>query len=124
MVQYKLRILPDNSYERHSRQPYWEITEGIYVPPQWKDVPSCILDEWLLLMPEQNQLVVIGGTEYSLQDDLLLPFGQQSCFILTEDDVRTQQNRRHQSERSNAEALRFARYRRNRPRRLEFNIRP
>lgn len=121
MVQYNLIITPDNSYKRHGRKPYWEITTGVNVPPQWKDVPSCILDEWVSLIPEQTEQAIIGGTKYSLQDDLLLPEGQQSCFILTEHDVHIQQHRR---QRPDLEISRIALRQPRRPRRLELNLRP
>lgn len=123
MVQYKLIITPDNSYKTHGREPYWEITAGINVPPQWKDVPGCILEEWLSLIPEPTEQATIGGTKYSLQNDLLLPKGQLSYFILTEHDIHIQENRRQHPERFDLESSRVERQQHSRPRSLELNRR-
>lgn len=87
MVQYKLIITPDNSYRWHGNHPYWRIAPGLNVPPQWRDVPTCIQEEWLKKIPDQFETVEMGGTKYTLMDDLLLPVGQHPRYILTESDI-------------------------------------
>lgn len=87
MVQYQLILFPDESYTRHSKAPYWPIVPGVNVPPQWKDVPTCIQEEWIKQLPEEGKTATIGGTEYTLEGDLLLPKGQSSHYVLTEADA-------------------------------------
>lgn len=87
MVQYTLIITVDNSYAKHSKQHYWAIVPGIHVPPEWKDVSACILEEWVKKIPDEGERATIGGAVYLLEDDLLLPVGQKSHFIMTEDDA-------------------------------------
>lgn len=91
MVQYKLIITPDNSSEKHSNHPYWAITPHVNVPPEWKDVPTCIQEEWLQKIPNQNETAIIGGTNYTLKKNLLLPVGQHPRYILTENEVLIQE---------------------------------
>lgn len=87
MVQYQLIILPDESYKRHSRAPYWPIIPGVNVPPQWRDVPTCIQKEWIQQLPEEGKTATIGGTLYTLEGDLLLPKGQSSHYVMSENDA-------------------------------------
>lgn len=91
MVQYKLIIKPDNSYKKHGNHPYWEIKPHLHVPPEWKDVPTCIQEEWLQKIPNPFRMAEIGGTKYTLMDDLLLPLGQLPHYILTENDILIQE---------------------------------
>lgn len=90
MVQYQMMILADNSYEKHSKHYYWAILPTVNVPPEWKDVPACIQEEWVKLIPEQGGIATIGGTIYTLEGDLLLPIGQLPHYIMTEDNARIQ----------------------------------
>lgn len=87
MVQYKLVIEPVNAYEWHAINPYWEFQPGVNVPPQWKDVPSCILEEWRGLIPNQFGSSTIGGTTYFFLEELLMPLGQLSHYVVTEHEI-------------------------------------
>lgn len=91
MVQYILPIAINHPKADEGKvylpQLYWPLMPGCYVPPEWKGIPNGVLEEWTRKLPRRGRSVILGGTRYTLVEDILLPQGQDFNTVTTTHDL-------------------------------------